>query len=552
MATISVVIPVHGVEAYLPRCLDSVLGQCGAGTEVIAVDDASPDRCGEILAERGVTTIRTTAPVGPGRARELGAEKATEEYVWFVDGDDELAPGALAAVADALDRLRPDVLILDYQNLYPDGSTSPSGADLSGPELTTLAARPGLIDATMTVWSKVFRRGFPGVAFGPGIHEDVPVSATALLTATRIGVLNRVCYRYRRQRRGSFLAATSDLNFAIFDSYNRVFSEPVFSAQTAVLPVRAAVFERAMWHYTTVLPLVPRARRREFFRRMTEDFRRWRPAGFAFPPGARGAKLRLVGRGAYRTYSLLEPVNRVRVALRRRLWCDWVRNNPRGDLVMRHFYGVALAVVMAAAVFFAASWAYMRVTTARTMLGATPPSSLIHNTQITEGVGILLAVGLVAGLLMTVPWVSPLATGLPGLGLVGWTVLSVLDVPDATKFIPMKDYFEGAGFEALLTSGLLGAAGLAMITPMFIPSRWRRPALAEQAPVMTALPGGDLAETVIGGYSAPTIGAPTTGVPAASSESAGLLSDWSQTRPQPQINPAPPRSQAPWGPADYS
>ena len=327
MPTISVVIPVHGVEVYLPRCLDSILHQSSPGIEVIAVDDASPDRCGEILAERGVTTIRTTSPVGPGRARELGAEKATGEYVWFVDGDDELAPGALAAVTRALDELRPAVLIVDYENLYPDGSTSPSGADLSGPELTTLAERPDLINLTMTVWSKVFRRGFPGVPFGPGIHEDVPVSATALLTASEIGVLNRVCYRYRRERRGSFMAATSDRHFAILSSYDRIFSE-----LTLVPPVRAAVFERAIWHYTTVFPLVPAGRRREFFRQMTADFDRWRPPEFSFPAGARGAKMRLVARGAYWTYVLVEPINRVRVALRRRLWCDWVRNNPRGDL----------------------------------------------------------------------------------------------------------------------------------------------------------------------------------------------------------------------------
>jgi CDP-glycerol glycerophosphotransferase len=312
MPTISVIVPVHGVEDYLPRCLDSIMDQDHADVEVIAVDDASPDRCGEILAARGVTTIRTPEPVGPGRARELGAEKATGEYVWFVDGDDELAPGALAAVAGALRRLRPDVLIVGYENLYPDGTTSPSGADLSGPELTTLAERPALINLTMTVWSKVFRRGFPGVPFGPGIHEDVPVSAAALVTAAKIGVLDRVCYRYRRERPGSFMAVRSDRHFAIFSSYHHIFSELAL-----VPPVRAAVFERAIWHYTTVFPLVPRSRRAEFFRQMTTDFRGWRPPEFTFPAGARGAKMRLVGRGAYRTYIWLEPVNRVRVALRR-------------------------------------------------------------------------------------------------------------------------------------------------------------------------------------------------------------------------------------------
>ncbi len=196
--TVSVVIPVHGVADYLDRCLDSVLAESDVPLEVIAVDDASPDRSAAILAARRdprLRVIRTDTPKGPGRARELGAKEATGEYVWFVDGDDELATGALPAVAEALARLRPDLLIVDFENLYPDGTTSPSGADLSGPPLRTLAEDPGLIQLTMTVWSKVFRRDFLcglGVPFGPGIHEDVPVSAAALLAATGIGVLDRV------------------------------------------------------------------------------------------------------------------------------------------------------------------------------------------------------------------------------------------------------------------------------------------------------------------------------------------------------------------------
>jgi len=218
MPLISVVIPVHGVGDYLDRCLDSVLGEPAVpqGIEVIAVDDASPDDSAAILAARQdprLRVIRTSAavaPVGPGPARELGAKEAAGEYVWFVDGDDELAAGALAAVADSLTKLAPDVLIVDFENLYPDGTTSPSGGNLSGPEVGTLADHPALIHLTMTVWSKVFRRDFLcalGVSFGPAPHEDVPVTTTALLTAEKIGVLDRVCYRYRRARRGSFLSA---------------------------------------------------------------------------------------------------------------------------------------------------------------------------------------------------------------------------------------------------------------------------------------------------------------------------------------------------------
>jgi CDP-glycerol glycerophosphotransferase len=341
MPLISVVIPVHGVEAYLDRCLDSVLGDSGTSFEVIAVDDASPDRCGAILAARDDPRLRiltTPAAGGPGPARDLGAKEATGEYVWFVDGDDELAEGALAAVAGALARLRPDVLITDFENLYPDGTTSPSdGARYlrdsateppPGGEAGPLAAHPGLIHLTMTAWSKVFRRDFLaglGLSFssaGPAPHEDVPVTALALLTAGRIGVLDRVCYRYRRARRGSYLAAVSAANFNIFASYQRIFnyfSERADLAAPVTPPaVYTAVFERAIWHYTTLLPLVPRRRRREFFRRMSADFRRWRPGGYQFPPGPRGAKFRLVARGAYGAYALIDPVNRLRVRLRGR------------------------------------------------------------------------------------------------------------------------------------------------------------------------------------------------------------------------------------------
>jgi CDP-glycerol glycerophosphotransferase len=336
MPLISVVIPVHGVGDYLDRCLDSVLADPAVPIEVIAVDDASPDHSGAILAARRdprLRVFRTRAatdagsPLGPGAARELGAKEAAGDYVWFVDGDDELAEGALAAVAARLTAMAPDVLIVDFEQLHPDGTTSPSGGAryLAGPDGGPLADHPALLHLSMTLWSKVFRREFlsglavsPGLA-GPAPHEDVPVTAIALLSAGKIGVLNRVCYRYRRARRGSFLSAVSDSHFTIFGSYEQVFhyiSERSAVPPPITPPVLAAVFERAIWHYTTVLPLVPRRRRREFFGRASADFRRWRPGGFRFPPGPRGVKLRLVARGAYRTYRLLDPLNRLRVALR--------------------------------------------------------------------------------------------------------------------------------------------------------------------------------------------------------------------------------------------
>jgi len=83
------------------------------------------------------------------------------------------------------------------------------------------------------------------------------------------------------------------------------------------------------------------------------------------------------------------------------------------------------------------------------------------------------ATGMLAGILIAAPRISPLAAGLPGLLLIGWTALYLASVRHAVELIPLKSSPSGAGYEAMLFNGILGAAGLAMIIPMFVPSRWR-------------------------------------------------------------------------------
>src|SRR5229473_3504095 len=90
---------------------------------------------------------------------------------------------------------------------------------------------------------------------------------------------------------------------------------------------------------------------------------------------------------------------------------------------MRHLTGVVLAIVLAAAVFFAASWGYLKLLIGPAGLGRLPVGggSLIHDHAVIEGFGALLGVGLVAGVLIAAPRISPLASGLPGLALLAWT-----------------------------------------------------------------------------------------------------------------------------------
>ena len=142
---------------------------------------------------------------------------------------------------------------------------------------------------------------------------------------------------------------------------------------------------------------------------------------------------------------------------------------------MRHLTGVVLAIVLAAAVFFAASWGYLKLLIGPAGLGALPGGggSLLHNHAVLEGFGALLGAGLIAGLLIAVPRISPLAAGLVGLALLAWTGLYLFSVRRAVQYIPLKTQLYGRGFEAMLFDGVLALVGLAMIIPLFIPSRWR-------------------------------------------------------------------------------
>jgi CDP-glycerol glycerophosphotransferase len=337
---ISVIIPVYDVAAYLPGCLDSVLG-AAADLEVIAVDDASPDGCGALLDARAAAdprlrVIHLPANGGAGPARNAGLARAAGEYVWFVDADDRLAGGALAAVSAALAG-RPDVLLIDWVTVRGGGAGAERAEPSPGRDIlarvpaagVTLAQQPQLLELTMTCWSKLLRRDFLarlGVSFGPGIHEDIIVTCAALLAAESVGAVPRPCYRYRRDRAGQAMATTGRGHLAVFDAYRQVFDLADRRAAAGDAPtaaVRAALFERAIWHYTTVFQatgawpgrgsLVPQGERRAFFARMHADYAARRPAGYRRPGGLRGLKFALIERGAYRAYVVLEPLNRLRV-----------------------------------------------------------------------------------------------------------------------------------------------------------------------------------------------------------------------------------------------
>ncbi len=90
---VSVIVPVYNVEKYIVRCLESLRRQSLQNIEIILVDDASPDRCGEICEayaakDARFKVIHHAENLGLSAARNTGIQKAVADYLMFVDSDD--------------------------------------------------------------------------------------------------------------------------------------------------------------------------------------------------------------------------------------------------------------------------------------------------------------------------------------------------------------------------------------------------------------------------------------------------------------------------------
>jgi CDP-glycerol glycerophosphotransferase len=180
---LTVVLSVRDVAPHLAACLNSILAGAPEILQVVAVDDASTDVSGRILdsyarrdariavlhrtdsgdqpaKDRGqaaeLAGARSSRPL-EGPARQAGRDRARGEYVWFVDGGDQLAPGTVEAVLARLAELRPDLLLVPHAR--PRRRGSDGGAPIGRFAGTVrVAERPRLLNVLPAAWNRIVHR----------------------------------------------------------------------------------------------------------------------------------------------------------------------------------------------------------------------------------------------------------------------------------------------------------------------------------------------------------------------------------------------------------
>jgi len=203
---ISVIIPVFNAEQCLRKCLDSVKAQTYNDFEAILVDDGSTDSSGRICDEYAGLDKRFRVVhqqnQGVSSARNQGLDLAEGDYVYFVDGDDEIRPEALDHLYSAIKQGEHDVAASGYTLVKKDKEIDSCMVAGAVPEVFSsddFLARL-LIDSDFicfTCWNKLIsKRLFSHLRFQDIKQEDFLFCGQLYIRLHSLIYLNEPLYIY--------------------------------------------------------------------------------------------------------------------------------------------------------------------------------------------------------------------------------------------------------------------------------------------------------------------------------------------------------------------
>lgn len=211
---ISVIVPIYNAQKYLTQSIDSISRQTYSNLEIICIDDGSTDNLTSLLENLAACDSRIhifkQQNSGPAKARNLGIEKATGDYVYFVDSDDFLERSLVEEVALKIKETAAEVICIPI-NIFVDEIGTPIPA-----EWAFLRDRyPSTSTFTWKDNPDYILRAFENFPFGKFVSkelitannitfdesvmltEDLLFSAKALLKAQNISTINKRLYNHR-------------------------------------------------------------------------------------------------------------------------------------------------------------------------------------------------------------------------------------------------------------------------------------------------------------------------------------------------------------------
>ena len=231
---VSVIIPVYNVEKYLEECIDSVLAQTYQNIEIILVDDGSTDSSGLICdryAEKNTNiSVIHQKNSGLSAARNSGLNKASGDYIYFLDSDDYILNNAIENLLLVAENDNSDIVFFDAYSFLDDSDET---IKQNYRRNNTYVTNSGIDVFSQLQRNNEYHSSVPllfikkeliknnNVSFVSGIYyEDMLFTFEALCLAPVVSQCKEALY-FRRYRSDSIM--TSKKNKKYFDSYVAVY-----------------------------------------------------------------------------------------------------------------------------------------------------------------------------------------------------------------------------------------------------------------------------------------------------------------------------------------
>ncbi len=219
MPKVSLIVPIYKVEAYLAKCLDSIVNQTLKDLQIILVDDGSPDNCGVICDEYAIRDNRITVVhkqnQGLSAARNDGISLVNSEYFAFVDSDDWCEPDMCEKMYACAKENDLDILMVDHfcelgnrtvvQKFLPESFVTEDKKRLD--RMTEVVICNHFPDenypcSTSFPWARLYHSrllAYDDVRFIPTLraHEDSLFNLYAYAHAKKVGYMPIPFYHYR-------------------------------------------------------------------------------------------------------------------------------------------------------------------------------------------------------------------------------------------------------------------------------------------------------------------------------------------------------------------
>lgn len=228
MSKVSIIVPVYNVEKYILKCLESIKNQSMKDFECLIIDDGSKDNSIKIAEDfiKGDERFKIYHKENGGLsdARNYGIDKASGEYLAFIDSDDYIEESFIEDTYKMAKEYDSDIVCFDMYYLWPDGSKTISlGADF---EHSNYQDNKDIIFINNSSNNKIYRSSFmKDKRFVKGMwYEDLAVIPVWLSKANNISHVSKPLYYYV-QREGSISHSADERIFDIYKSLDMIKEE---------------------------------------------------------------------------------------------------------------------------------------------------------------------------------------------------------------------------------------------------------------------------------------------------------------------------------------